>query len=168
MGVGDESMLGTSGWGDMSISPVYISLTQPCPPCPLVKLVPSAHLSLTPNSPPYPLFPNIHMSDKCFGGQVGVGDESLLGTSGWGDMSISPVYISLTQPCPPCPLVKIVPRAQLSLTPTCLPQTFLPNTHMSDKCFGGQVGVGDESMLGTSGLGDMSMLGRCKLGDKNV
>ena len=28
------------------------------------------------------------MSDKCFGGQVGVGDEPLLGTSGWGDMSM--------------------------------------------------------------------------------
>ena len=28
------------------------------------------------------------MSDKWFGGQVGVGDEPLLGTSGWGDMSM--------------------------------------------------------------------------------
>ena len=28
------------------------------------------------------------MSDKCFGGQVGVGNEPLLVTSGWGDMSM--------------------------------------------------------------------------------
>ena len=34
--------------------------------------------------------------------------------------------------------------------------------------FGGQVGVGDKSMLGTSGSGDMSMLDMCKLGDTYV
>ena len=51
----------------------------------------------------------------------------------------------------PCSLVKLVPHGHSSLTPTCPTQTFHPNTHVSDKRFGGQVGVGGLRQVGVGG-----------------